>query len=125
MQKLVLPLFALRFAVSLTAQSIVIPEGTEGVEQGSNTTLPWNRVGYQTRVLYQHDAANFTNQGVSYPVVITGIEWRVNGGVTTGGGTLFPSSIVDMSTAVTQWQTQNPHYAANHGPERHKSSTEA
>ena len=118
MHKLVFPFLALSASAALTAQQVVIPEGCDGVEQGSNTTLPWNRVGFQTRVLYQHDGIDFSNQGVSYPITITGIEWRVNGGVTTGGGTVYPSSIVDMSTAATSWQSQVADYALNHGPDK-------
>jgi len=116
MQRISSLVAALACGAFLSAQStVVIPDDAATAEAPSNTTIPFNRVGSrQSRALYQFDASNFTSQGVTYPITISAIGWRANGGVTSGPAT-FPSVIVEMSTAATSWQAQSAAYAANHG----------
>lgn len=104
-------------ACTATAQfTAVIPNGTATVEGTSSTSYPWGRGNGPVRVQYIYDASHFTNQGLTYPIYITNLRWRANGGGTTAGY-LYNNATVQLSTAAVDYLTPSATFASNHGPD--------
>lgn len=103
-------------ATELSAQTLVIPNGTAATEGASSTAYSWGRGNAQIRCQYVYDASHFTAQGVNFPIVINQLRFRANGGATTAGYT-YGNAVVQMSTAAVDYLTPSATFAANHGPD--------
>src|SRR5262249_30055702 len=69
-------------AASASAQfSVVIPNGYAATEGSTSNAFPWGRTGIGLRHQCIYDSSHFTNQGITYPILITGLKWRPNTGV--------------------------------------------
>jgi len=110
-------------AVALVASSALaqlshtIPNGYATAEGNSNNAFPWNRftnTALRTQLLY--DSTNFTNAGITYPIVISRLQWRANAGTTTWAGGVLANCTVQMSTAAVDQNTPSATFASNHGP---------
>lgn len=69
---------------------IVLPANASNVEGSSTNRLPWGvttSVWSGVRVQSFYDSSNLTSQGISGPIVISGIRWRCEGGTAPAGGT--------------------------------------
>jgi len=66
-------------AGSASAQfSVVIPNGMATAEGNSSNAFPWGRGGGGLRHQCVYDGTHFTNQGITYPILITSLAWRAN-----------------------------------------------
>ncbi len=104
-------------AAALPAQAtVVIPNGLAAVEGNSSTAYPWGRGTAQIRVQYVYDTTHFTQQGVTYPIVINRLRWRANGGAANAGGA-YNTVQVQMSTCPVDQAAVSTTFASNHGPD--------
>lgn len=93
---------------------LVIPNGFTTTEGTSSTAWPWGRGTAQVRVMYIYDSSHFTNQGITGPVLVSGLRWRANGGAVNPGGT-YNQVDVQLSTAAVDYTAPNATFAVNHG----------
>lgn len=106
-------------ATALCGQStVVVPNGTNGVEGNSSTGYPWNRAASVMHVQYCYDSTNFTLQGVNTPVVINRLRWRANSTTTAYTGGTYANVVIDLSTSAFDQAAQTTTFASNHGPDR-------
>lgn len=110
-------LATLSLAAIATAQiTVVVPNGTAATEGNSSNAFPWGR-GITGSLEHQslYDSTNFTNQGITYPILISRLRYRANGGATSVGGT-YGACTVEMATAAVDALTPSTTFAANLGP---------
>lgn len=121
MPKLLSAFVAGVFAATVSAQlTVVIPNGTATVPGNTSNAFPWgtSAAGWGgLRLMCVYDSANFTNQGVTYPIVITGLKWRPNDGSSAYSGGTFSQATVALSTAAVNYASVTTNYASNHGPD--------
>lgn len=109
-------LTAASFAAFASAQStIVIPNGFAATEGNSSTSYPWQRTASVIHVQYCYDSTHFTNQGITYPILISRLRWRANGTTTTTTGGTYNNVSVLMSTSPLDQAVQTATFANNHG----------
>jgi len=105
-----------------TAQStVVIPNGTSTVAGNFANAFPWGSSVAQwpgLRLMSIYDAANFTNQGITSPILITALRWRPNDGEPAWTGGTFTQATVELSTAPMNYTLATTNYPGNHGPDR-------
>jgi hypothetical protein len=105
----------LALAAAAIAQSpIVIPNGLASTEGASSTAYPWGRGTAQIRVQYVFDSTHFTNQGVTYPILITNLRWRANGAATGVAGTYSAMNVM-MATCPVDQAAASTTFASNLG----------
>ncbi|HZN38585.1 MAG TPA: PKD domain-containing protein [Planctomycetota bacterium] len=118
----------MRFATLAAAATIVatataqttfviptLPVSSTSTEGGFNTQYPWGLGAAQLRVQYIYDSTHFTLQGITYPIVISNLRWRANGGATQAGGT-YSNATIMMSDAAVDQAAPSATFASNHGP---------
>ncbi|MCA8948134.1 MAG: hypothetical protein KDE27_01450 [Planctomycetes bacterium] len=107
---------------SLLAQAtIVIPDGTANAAGDTSNAFPWGTSASTfpgLRLMAVYGAANFTNQSVSVPVVITGLKWRPDNNAPAYAGGQFSAVTIELSTSPTGWAGVTTSYASNHGADR-------
>ena len=106
------------FASVASAQlSVVLPAGTATVEGNSSNAFPWGRGG--TGLYHQcvYDSSHFTSQGITYPIVITGLRWRPNTGVGLAA-TGYGQATVALSTCPLDQAAVSTTLASNQGADR-------
>ncbi|MBL8722885.1 MAG: PKD domain-containing protein, partial [Planctomycetes bacterium] len=113
MRHLAIPLFLL--AASATAQTLVVPSVAAAADGNSSTTWPFDVAA--GRFLYTYDSSHFTSNGVTFPILITGIRWRANASTATWTGASFPVTL-DLSTAPGDYTAMVTTFDSNHGPDR-------
>lgn len=102
------------------AQSIVLPRGFAANVENSANAFPWaSSVSTYTGLRIQHvyDSSHFTDEGVTYPIVVSGVRFRAQDVATTTswvGGTYSNCSLL-LSTAAVDYLATSTAYATNHG----------
>jgi PKD repeat protein len=116
MQRLTAVLSATILAASATAQlSVVIPNGYAATEGASSNAFPWGRGGaggLREQCIY--DSSHFTNQGITYPILITGLKYRPNTGVALAA-VGYTTATVALSTCPVDQSAVSTNVAANEG----------
>jgi hypothetical protein len=118
MKRLISLLAVGALAVTASAQlTLVIPNGCAAVEGSTSNAFPWGRGG--TGLLHQavYDSSNFTLQGVNYPILITGLKWRPNGGVALVATSYPIACSVRLSTCPVDWSAVTTTLANQRGPD--------
>jgi hypothetical protein len=102
-------------AASASAQlTVVVPAGMAAAEGNTSNAFPWGRGG--TGLLHQcvYDSTHFTSQGVTFPVLITGLRWRPNTSVALTAST-YSTASVSLSTSPLDALATSTTLAANRG----------
>ena len=87
-------------AALATAQStLVIPNGTATTEGSGNNAFPWGRGPNGIRIQNLYDGANFTNQGVTAPIVVSRLRWRPNTNTSSLATSYATGATVKRTTA--------------------------
>jgi PKD repeat protein len=95
--------------------SVVIPNGYAAVEGSTSNAFPWGRGG--TGLLHQcvYDSSHFTLQGITYPILITGLKWRPNTSVALVASSYTAGCSVRLSTCPVDWNSTTTTFATNRG----------
>lgn len=118
MQHLRSVLAVVALAAAAAAQfSVVIPNGTAATEGDSNNAFPWGRGGLGIRIQTIYDSSHFTNQGITYPIIISGLRWRPNTNVLSAASTQTTGSTVQLSTCPVDQGAVSTSHASNQGPD--------
>lgn len=96
------------------SQSVVLPTGYDNTEANSGTAYPWGITASSIRVQYCYDSSHFTNQGITYPILINDLKWRTDGSTPRAGGS-YSNCVVEMSTSTLDQSALSTTFAANHG----------
>jgi PKD repeat protein len=116
MRRLAAILGATVFAVSASAQfSVVIPNGYAATEGSTSNAFPWGRGGTGLRHQCIYDSSHFTNQGITYPILITGLKWRPNTAVALVASSYTSGCTVSLSTCPVDQAAVSTTMAANEG----------
>lgn len=102
-------------AANAAIAQIVIPNGLANTEGASSTAYPWGRGVSQIRVQYVFDSSHFLNQSINFPIAITGLRWRANGGATGNAGT-YNNVTIQMATCPLDQAVASTTFANNLGP---------
>jgi PKD repeat protein len=103
-------------AATATAQfNIVLPNGSAATEGNSSNAFPWGRGG--TGLLEQcvYDSSHFTAQGITYPILITGLRWRPNTNVALVASSYTAGCSVSLSTCPLDQAAVSTTLANNRG----------
>jgi PKD repeat protein len=94
-------LFSIAFltAAAVAQSTVVIPNGAGTAEGNGANAFPWGRGGNGIRCQNLYDSVNFTNQGVSTPVVISRLRWRPNTGASSLATSYATGGTVKLSTS--------------------------
>jgi PKD repeat protein len=113
-------LFAIgALAASAAAQfSVTVPPGYASNVGNSNNVFPWGRAASSMRFQQVYDSTNWTNQGVNFPILITGMKFRPYPGATgTWAGGAWSALRVDFATCPNDYLTPSATFASNLGPD--------
>jgi PKD repeat protein len=102
-------------AATAAAQTIVIPNGMAAAEGSTSNAFPWGRGGLGIRIQTIYDSSHFTLQGVTTPVLITGLRWRPNTNVSSLASTQTTGSTVKLSTCPIDQGAVTTSHAGNRG----------
>jgi hypothetical protein len=105
------------FAVTLSAQTLVVPAAANGADLASASGWPFDYAG-SMRILYVYDAAHFTGQGVTTPILISRVKVRANTAAATWIGDTITNCSLDVSTAAVDYNAISTTYDTNHGVDR-------
>ncbi|HEX6812353.1 MAG TPA: hypothetical protein VF384_12065 [Planctomycetota bacterium] len=100
-----------------TQLTLVIPQVCATTEGNISNAFPWGRgsAGLLHQAVY--DSSHFTTQGVNYPIVITGLKWRANGGIALAATTYPIACSVRCSTCPVDWSAVTATLANQRGPD--------
>jgi PKD repeat protein len=98
------------------SQTLVVPSAAAAADGNSSTSWPFDVAA--GRFLYIYDSSHFTANGVTFPILITQIEWRANATTTSWTGSSVTSLQVDLSTAPIDYTAISTTWNANHGIDR-------
>ncbi|MBL8753497.1 MAG: PKD domain-containing protein [Planctomycetes bacterium] len=116
MQRLASTLAVVALASVASAQlSLVVPNGLAATEGNSSTAYPWQRTTAVIHVQYCYDSTHFTNQGITYPIIVNNLKWRANSSTTATTGGTYSNVTIDMSTSPLDQALQTTTFANNHG----------
>jgi hypothetical protein len=121
MRPLAVVVVAAVVAVPAAAQfQVVIPAGLAATEGSSTNLFPWGRGG--AGLLHQcvYDSSHFTSQGITGPIVITGLKWRPNGNVALAASSYPAGCTVKLSTSPFDHAAVSTTFANNSGAVRHQ-----
>jgi len=116
MRPLAVVVVAAVVAVPAAAQfQVVIPAGLAATEGSSTNLFPWGRGG--AGLLHQcvYDSSHFTSQGITGPIVITGLKWRPNGNVALAASSYPAGCTVKLSTSPFDHAAVSTTFANNRG----------
>lgn len=100
----------------LTAQLITIPTGTATVEGNAANAFPWGRGNGGLLIQNVYDSSNFTGQGISGPIVITGVRWRLDATqARTFAGASYTNATIRLSTCPVDQSAVTASFAGNRG----------
>jgi len=120
MKSPLLGLVALSAAAALSAQTATMPDpaANGGIAPTSLTAYPWSRVGSFINVLYMYGNASFASQGITFPILINGVDTWTNAAAGAGVAT-YPNVTVyvgegtpGVHAAYDLSQTFDWHYAS-------------
>lgn len=101
-------------AGALAGQTLVVPAVAIGADGNSSTTWPLDVANI--RMVYVYDSSHFTGQGITTPVLLTGLSFRANAATTSwAGGT--SNMVLGLSTAAVDYNSISTTFASNHGPD--------
>ena len=112
---------ALLAAPAQAQLTVVIPNGTGLTPGNANNAFPWGTSAATwpgVRLLCVYDAANFTNQGVTHPILITRLRWRPDDNAGQFAGGTFQQATVALSTAPVDFLQVTANFALAHGADR-------
>ncbi|MCA8976689.1 MAG: hypothetical protein KDC98_18350 [Planctomycetes bacterium] len=116
-----LPLALSSLAAAAAAQStLVLPANAATTAGNASNAFPWGWTAANyggLRHLGAYDAANFTTQSVTFPVLITRLRWRMNDTTSSHTGGTFAQATVALSTAAVDYSAVTTNFASNHGPD--------
>lgn len=99
MHRFAITLAAAALAATATAQlSVVIPAGMATAEGSSTNAFPWGRGGGGLLHQCVYDSSHFTGQGITYPILVTGMKWRPNTNVALVASSYTSGCSVSLST---------------------------
>lgn len=99
-----------------TAQTVFVPAGTATTEGNASNAYPWGRGlgGLTLQTIY--DSSHFASQGLSAPILVTGLRWRLDASVArTSTGGSYPNVVVRMSTCPLDHAVASSTFALNRG----------
>ena len=102
-------------AATASAQFLVIPNGTGTSEGNSSDAFPWGRGGAGLRHQCLYDSSHFTLQGITTPILITGLRWRPNTGGALVASSYTQGAFVRLSTAPVDALAPSATFVANQG----------
>ncbi|MCB9884916.1 MAG: PKD domain-containing protein [Planctomycetes bacterium] len=109
---------ATALAAAASAQfTLVAPQGYDVLEGNSNNAFPWNRGAASMRVQFLYDSTTFTNQGVTSPIIISGLKYRADATTASWAGGTWPNVVIDMATATSDHASASTTFASNMGPD--------
>lgn len=87
-------------AAAAAAQfSVVVPNGTGTAEGNSSNAFPWGRGGTGLIISNLYDSSNFTAQGITFPILINNLRWRIDAGSSrTWVNSSYTTATVSLST---------------------------
>jgi len=91
--------------------TVVIPNGCATAAGNTSNAFPWGASASTwpgLRLMCIYDSANFSSQGVTFPVLITRLRWRPNDGVPPYTGGTFAQATVELSTAPMNYTALAP-----------------
>jgi len=100
--------------------AVVIPNGTATAAGNSSNAFPWGTAATSwpgLRLMCIYDAANFTLQGISGPILVNRLRWRPNDGMAAFTGGTFTQADVRLSTAPMDYTSLTTNFTTNHGPD--------
>jgi len=100
----------------LAAQLLTIPNGTAATEGNSSNAFPWGRGNGGLLIQCVYDGANFTAQGITGPILITGLRWRLDASAprTFAGGN-YAQATVRLSTCPLDYAALDSTFSSNRG----------
>ncbi|MFM1873347.1 MAG: hypothetical protein RL398_2769 [Planctomycetota bacterium] len=106
-------------AAAATAQlNVTVPAGYASTVGNSNNVFPWGRTTSSMRFQQIYDSSHFTSQGITYPVLISGMKFRPYPGATaTWTGGTWTNLRVDMATSAVDVAAASTTFASNLGPD--------
>jgi PKD repeat protein len=110
---------ALLASVASAQFTLVTPNGLTNAEGDSNNSIPWNRGTASSRIQYVIDSSHFTNQGVTYPIIISKLRYRADSAAATinwPGGS-WPNIRIDMASCPFDHAAASTTFASNLGPD--------
>ncbi len=116
MHRIAIPFAVSLFAATAAAQfQVVIPAGMATAEGSTSNAFPWGRGG--TGLLQQciYDSSHFTAQGITYPILVTGLKWRPNTGVGLVASSYTAGCSVKLSTSPLDQAAVSTTLASNRG----------
>ena len=96
------------------AQTLVVPSAAAAVDGNSSTGYPLDIAN--GRLIYIYDSSHFTNNGVTFPILISQISYRANAATATWTGATSTLTM-DLSTAPIDYSAISATWASNHGPD--------
>ncbi len=97
-------------AAAAAAQTVTLPAVFATAEGGSTGNV-W-RAGIN-RVQCFYDSTNFDTQGVGLPITISGVEFRLAGGITPGNVVNYPSVEIYLQNSALDFQAPSTTFATN------------
>ena len=102
-------------ATSLFSQSLQLPAGSATAEGSASANLPWNSSGI--RVQYVYDAQAFIDQGIRFPITISGQQWRADSGTAMWTGSTLDAVTIKMGPAAFALNAQSATFDSNFATE--------
>jgi PKD repeat protein len=116
MNKLLCSSLILAMAASAVAQTtLVVPSAAAAVDGNSSTSYPFDVAN--GRYLYVYDSTHFTNNGVTFPILISQLAVRANAATATWTGSTFNLQL-DLSTSPLDFTAISTTWDNNHGLDR-------
>jgi len=106
-------------ASALAQFSVVLPNGFATTMANTANAFPFASTATAfpgLRIQHVYDSGDFTAQNVTYPILVTGLRWRMadNSTASWTGGT-YANVTISMSTAAVDYLATTTNYATNHG----------
>lgn len=115
MQRLSSLLAVAALAAVASAQTLVVPSVAAAADGNSSTSWPFDVA--TMRIQYIYDSSHFTNNGVTFPILINQIRYRANASTTTWTGSSGTLQM-DLSTAPFDFLAITNTFASNHGADQ-------
>ena len=104
-------------APALAQSTVVAPEGYANVEGPTNNIYPWGRNASSMRIQFVYDSTHFTNQAITYPILIQQLSYRADNGTTSWAGGTWPNVQIDMASCPLDYSSASTTFASNLGPD--------
>ncbi len=116
MQRIAFPLAVSLLAATASAQlQVVIPAGMATAEGSTANAFPWGRGGTGLLLQCVYDSTHFTTQGITAPIIITGLKWRPNTNVALVASSYTAGCSVKLSTSPVDHTAVTNVFASNRG----------